>query len=339
MHVIEATNVRDALMQATEYVLQGFQEDSRLGKVMVAKSPVTIRYSYPKQHVLLNAVRNANPFFHLMEAMWMLAGRNDTQFLDHYIKDFGKMFGLDGVMWDSYGYRWKQGLAYNQLEEIVNQFKNDPTTRQAVLQMWGAGRDDLRARFGKPCNLVATFRLQAGRLHMIVFNRSNDLIWGCCGANAVHFPIMQEYIAGKIGVEMGEYWQVTSNLHMYVEQFVLMWNRFNKTGRDGVLEFRPVEAYGETFPLMEHPDTFDAELSEVIDFIDHIHDDNYITMGNMKNRFLSQVVARMAMAHHLYKNKKMDDALDIVDTVVAADWRQAGREWLERHNERSTGTS
>jgi thymidylate synthase len=225
MFVITATNVRDALPKAVQYLLaQGRTEYTRLGKAFVAPGPVTIHYLYPKQHVLLNPVRDANPFFHLMEAIWMLAGRDDGKFLDPYIKDFSKTYGNeDGTIMDAYGYRWRYGLEdIDQLDEIVTQMRKDASTRQAVLQMWGAGRCDLVVNSAKPCNLVAVFRILNGRLNMTVFNRSNDVIWGCCGANAVHFPILQEYLAGKIGVGLGEYWQVTTNLHLYEHHINLM---------------------------------------------------------------------------------------------------------------------
>src|SRR6516162_3973255 len=101
MHVIEATNVRDALIKSMNYLIQqGHTEVTRIGPAIVAQKPVTIHYKNPKQHVLLNPVRDANPFFHLMEAMWMLAGRQDARFLEYYIKDFSKMFGKDGIIMD-----------------------------------------------------------------------------------------------------------------------------------------------------------------------------------------------------------------------------------------------
>jgi thymidylate synthase len=325
MHVINAVNVRDALLKAFIYVLNtGKEEPSRAGDVITAQEPITIHYAHPKEHVLLNPIRDANPFFHLMEAMWMLAGRDDSAFLDYYVKDFGKRFGENGIIMDAYGQRWRHGNKYDQLDEIISLLRREPTSRQAVLQMWGAGRDDLRAYSSKPCNLIATFRIQDSALNMTVFNRSNDLILGCCGANAVHFPILQEYIAGRIGVEMGEYWQVTTNLHVYKDQHELLCKR-------GGLLSQLEEEYGPTMPLIEYPQVFNQELEEVMYFIDNAQAGEFYTLDyKISNRFLSQVVVRMAMTHILYKNNKYDDAMDIIDTVAAHDWKQAGREWLVR---------
>lgn len=340
MRVIEVNNVRDALPLAVDYLMShGEQEQSRVGEVLAAAMPVAIRYHHPKQHVLLNPVRDANPFFHLMEAMWMLAGRQDGAFLDHYIKNFSKDYGDEsGNIPDAYGYRWREGLMFDQLNEIVAQLHKDPTTRRCVLQMWGAkAGHDLLINSTKPCNLVATFRVWAGKLDMSVFNRSNDLIWGCCGANAVHFPILQEYLAGKLGLEIGNYWQITTNLHLYRSHIDMMYMRVVHDGGTTLAQLLTDDGYNEkTQPLMMHPSAFDEELQETMGCIDDIHQNKEVYIGNISNRFLCDVVIPMAMAHQCYKNKDKDRAYQFIKTVTAEDWYTAGEQWLDRrYNDQS----
>jgi hypothetical protein len=330
MHVIYANNVRDALLLATDHIVNtGRVQTTRAGEAMVATNPVTIMYAQPKQHVLSDPTRDANPFFHLMEAMWMLTGREDGVFLDYYVKDFSKNYGVNGVILDSYGYRWRHGYRYDQLDEIVSQLRRDQTTRQAVLSMWGAGVDDLRASAGKPCNLSAVFSIQQGFLNMTVFNRSNDLIWGCCGANAVHFALLLEYIASRLNVPMGSYWQVTNNLHIYTEEY----ERLCKRGGDrSFLNTYRVDPYGTTMPLMNDSGSFSADLQQTMDYIDALHGGRFVPpMDTLSNTFLSHTVARMALAHYLYKHGEHSEALDIAETVAAEDWRIAGLQWLLRH--------
>ncbi len=338
MHTIDAQNVCDALPRAVGYLLAyGNKEDTRVGPALVAPVPVAIWYHNPKQHVLTNPVRDANPFFHLMEAMWMLAGRDDGQFLDHYIKNFSKDFGgKDGIIPDAYGYRWIHSLPYNQLRTIIEQLRENPASRQCVLQMWGAGRHDLIADRSRPCNLVATFRIRDSRLDMTVFNRSNDLIWGCCGANAVHFAIMQEYVASMIGIKMGSYWQVSTNLHLYEHHIKMFRDRI--TGDEEItidVNYAyhlgaAIELYPPTQPLIEYPDNFDEDLEETMSWIDGINRNEEYYDGNLSNPFLRDTVLPMALAHHLYKNKEIDNALIAIKEVIAPDWRKAGEEWLLR---------
>jgi len=329
MFVINATNVRDALPTAVKYVTRfGETEITRNGRAKVSPKPVTIRYRYPKNHVLINAVRDANPFFHLMEAMWMLSGRNDGGFLDNYIKDFSKLYGnTNGIVPDAYGYRWRTQFGYDQLTSLVQLLKEDPTTRQAVLQMWD---DDLQTKGSiKPCNLVATFRIRNDKLDMTVFNRSNDLIWGCCGANAVHFPLVQEYLASMIGIQQGEYWQITTNLHLYQKHLDKFHDRI-ELGRDLHVALRDKGDYENTAPLINDPAHFDEDLEDTMAIIEDVNQDLETYDGNISNTFLANVVIPMARAHRHYKNRAMAEAFVELDKVIAADWKRAGVEWVKR---------
>ena len=58
--------------------LQFSGRDSRNGRVIVLDEPVLMTYSHPCERVLFNQARDCNPFFHVYEALWMLAGRNDV---------------------------------------------------------------------------------------------------------------------------------------------------------------------------------------------------------------------------------------------------------------------
>lgn len=327
MHVIRADNIRDAFYYALQRVLDyGESEDTRIGKAFVIPEPIAIQYLNPKQHVLLDKWRDANPFFHLMEAMWMLAGREDSAFLDNYIRGFGSQYAQNGIVPDAYGYRWRYALGFDQLEVIIAQLRETPTTRQAVLQMWGAGRIDLCAPEFKPCNLTACFLIRQGKLDMTVYNRSNDLVLGCCGANAVHFPIMQEYVATKVGIEMGHYWQVTNNLHLYAEHYDKLMPYMNEIFNGHLLE------YQQTQQLMSNSDYFDEDLATTMDYLDmlHIGEPEPGYLGNISNPFLTSVVVPMAVAYKSYRNHDMEGAFDAVKRVTADDWRIAGKEWLER---------
>ncbi len=75
------------------------------------------------------------------------------------------------------------------------------------------------------CNLQAVFNTRPptdpgdGRhtLDMTVTNRSNDLIYGAMGSNMYHFSMLLEYVALHCGFNVGSYYQVSANLHLYTE--------------------------------------------------------------------------------------------------------------------------
>lgn len=69
MEILKVRNVQHALpegIRLLEYF--GNWQDSRNGRVVSMPCPVTTVYSKPTERVLFWDLRNANPFFHLMES-------------------------------------------------------------------------------------------------------------------------------------------------------------------------------------------------------------------------------------------------------------------------------
>ena len=93
MEVIHARNVNDAWPQAIHLVADaGVMQETRAGSAMVVPHPVATVYAKPAERVLFDPVRDANPIFHHFEALWMLAGRDDADWLDRFVSDFSARF-------------------------------------------------------------------------------------------------------------------------------------------------------------------------------------------------------------------------------------------------------
>ena len=79
MRVLEMRNVHCALPRALQELERvGQARESRNGPVIVFPDPVTTVYAKPCERVMFWSERDANPAFHLYEALWMLAGRDDV---------------------------------------------------------------------------------------------------------------------------------------------------------------------------------------------------------------------------------------------------------------------
>lgn len=152
---------------------------SRYGEVMCIEEPVIVTYTHPTERVLFNTARNANPFFHAYEALWMLAGRNDVVPLAYYNSRMAE-FSDDGQTFNgAYGYRWRKteaqtGPSYldrssvDQLPIIINHLKAKPESRRAVLQMWNVQDDLLKIDTSKDvsCNLSVCLSVEQGMCRM-----------------------------------------------------------------------------------------------------------------------------------------------------------------------------
>lgn len=130
---------------------------SRVGECLQLVDPVIITFDKPEQRVLFNEGRDCNPFFHVFETLWMLAGRNDIEPLEYYSSKIGDFVDDgDGLANGAYGYRWRHaaqsmanpgipnrfGDGVDQLAIIIDHLKKVPTSRRVVLQMWNV-EDDL----------------------------------------------------------------------------------------------------------------------------------------------------------------------------------------------------
>lgn len=314
---------------------------SRVGDVRMFKEPVTVTYCRPLERVLLNRVRDANPFFHLYESLWMLAGRRDVRPLVHYNSKIGDIASDDGKTFHgAYGFRWREWFHYDQLESIVEHLKENKYSRRVVLSMWDAnamsendlyGRHDLHVGMagGKdvPCNTHAYFAIDPvdERLEMTVCNRSNDMIWGMLGANVVHFSFLQEYLAAMIGVKPGGYNQFTNNLHVYKD---------NWKPRKWLSSPTYDDLYGspnfETTPLV----TLGREsafMVECTDFVErHSGKSPALSKRRYKTEFLENVAQPMCVSYQYYKQKDFENAIKTLNNVCADDWRLAGKEWVAK---------
>jgi thymidylate synthase len=340
-NLIRGRNINDIYPVARGLLDQvGVRQSSRAGDVLVAPGPVFTSYARPAERVLFDPVRDANPFFHLMESLWMLAGSADARWLDRYVSDFSARYAeTDGHVWGGYGRRWRDwfrknsstlgGPRLDQLVEVVRLLRKDPTDRRVVIQMWDASEDLGADRRDVPCNTQCYPRVRESLevrggdlcvekvLDLTVICRSNDVVWGAYGANAVHFSVLQEYLAHCVGVEVGVMYQVSNNWHGYVD--VLAKKPAPVTSEDPY--FR-----GEVVPLkmfQTQQDFVDADLRA---FVARPCDEDH----RYHNEWFRKVAAPVAISHRFHREKNREAALFWADVIAAPDWRRACLEWLQR---------
>ena len=202
--------------------MRGQLEDSRNGPVLTLPEPLTVTVRQPKIRANVDPLRHANPFFHLMEFVWMMAGSRDPTWISQYNKRFIEYADDHNdtgfpMIHGAYGYRWRKYFHRDQIVWGVDMLKEDPTTRRVVLGMWDTNGDLGTDHNDLPCNTHIYLRIINGELDFTVCNRSNDVIWGMTGANAVHMTMLQELMANAIGCDVGVYRVFTNNAHVYTD--------------------------------------------------------------------------------------------------------------------------
>ena len=357
MYTITTYDVNDALYKGITHLLrEGVEEPSRNGPVLVSPGPVVTEYLTPRSRVLYSPTRDANPFFHFMEALWMLSGSNDVSFVKYFAKNMS-LFSDDGVTaWGAYGWRWRWFFGWDQLKAVVKELQQNPASRRCVLAMWNAwpqagdydqnremNRDNVdlhdydlhvatHGGLDVPCNTHIYVDVRGGVVNMTVCNRSNDIIWGAYGANAVHMSMVLEYLAMRVGAPIGVYRQLSNNYHLYT-------NTFSRDKLEMIAqESDTAGRTPEPGPAIEPG--FDRDLEEFMRWARAVIGNRHgMTIPTWRTALFKDVAEPMFMAWRLRKcalEGKTDISLAgrTVDgelaRISAPDWSRACTEWVRR---------
>lgn len=324
MRILQVRGVEEAYEEALWAMhLFGDDQPTRNGLAKVAPYPVVTVYSRPIERMLYNVKRDANPFFHVVEAMWMLAGRNDVKTLVEFARQLGEYSDDGATLNGAYGFRWRNYFEVDQLLEIIQLLKADPNTRRAVLAMWDGAEDLTNTTKSKdvPCNTHIYFQIRDGTLEMTVCNRSNDIVWGCYGANVVHMSFLQEFISLAVGVRMGKYYQFSNNWHIYEQHFNLL----------GVVP-RNLPTHYDT-PDWLHVRLLDSNgdapwfLTSVENFIHNMNNHGPFTYNNA---FLDHVMTPLVISWRFHKMGYTDMAVNAAGQIRDTAIRAACQAWLIR---------
>lgn len=330
MQVLRVRNVHEALPRGIELLMRaGIKRDSRNGPVFVMEEPVTTVYHSPMERVLFWSQRDANPFLHFFESLWMLGGKNDVQYLTRFAANFANYSDDGKILHGAYGHRWLNHFDFDQIGWVLTRLAKEPNDRRCVISMFDASVDPLYADGGGkdvPCNTHLYLWVDGDNyLCMTILCRSNDIIWGAYGANAVHFSVLQEYIARSLGLKCGKMWQVSNNWHAYEKTFTPLLSMADNAldPLRGPMMHCP---YGsdevEVFPLMQtERSTWNRSLA--------LFFEDPASYG-FEDPFFNRVAKPLWMAHKAFKDKRHTDAYEIAATCSAADWRKAAMEWLQR---------
>jgi len=178
-----------------------------------------ISISDPRQRWVVTREPPINVAFALAEIIWIMAGRNDSRFLNYFNRELPKYAGYGATYPGAYGCRLRKHLGGDQLDRAYQTLSKNPESRQVVLQIWDANvdlpKDDGKPRSEDiPCNIVAMLKVRDGALEWTQIMRSNDIFRGL-PYNFVQFTAMQEIMAGWLGLNVGTYNHFSDSLHIY----------------------------------------------------------------------------------------------------------------------------
>lgn len=173
----------------------------------------------PGERFLFVPGRSNDPFAQIAEAIWMIAGRSDVDWLSQYLPR-AKDFSDDGTLWRAaYGPRLRRWHGkVDQLSEVRRLLLEDKSTRRAVMTLFDPEYDYVESK-NIPCNNWLGWIIRDDRLHVDVALRSSDAVWGFSGANAFGWSVLHEMMAYWTESAMGQATFFATSFHIYERHY------------------------------------------------------------------------------------------------------------------------
>jgi thymidylate synthase len=119
----------------------------------------------------------------------------------------------------AYGAIWRNFDGVDQLQNIFNTLKNDPTDRRMVMTAWHPAR--LNEAALPPCHIFSSFYVRDNKLSCQFFMRSLDF-WNGFSYDMQCYAILTNLLAHALNMELGELVMTSADTHLYlngVEQY------------------------------------------------------------------------------------------------------------------------
>lgn len=151
------------------------------------------------------------------ELVWMLSGEKSIKWINQYTSIWKEFADENQRIDTAYGFRWKWAYGYDQIKNIVNKLREDPTSRQQVLLSWDAKVDNVIPAANIPCPYTAVFNIIAGELNCHLTLRSNDAYLGL-PYDVGMYTLLSNALASELNVKVGKLFYSIAHMHIYENQ-------------------------------------------------------------------------------------------------------------------------
>lgn len=192
--------------------------NSRLGENIELRQ-VMLCLDNPRQRWITSRIPAISIAFAFAEIVWIMNRSNNSKVINFWNPALSTYSGKDEKYHGAYGYRIGYEFGFDQLNAAYNALKNNPDTRQVVIQYYKSEIDfpmiNGQPRSSDiPCNIVSIIKIRNNKLDWTQIMRSNDVVRGL-PYNIVQFTTLQELLAGWLKVKLGNYTHFTDSLHLY----------------------------------------------------------------------------------------------------------------------------
>jgi len=191
------------------------------------------------------------------ELLWFLSGDTSIKYLkDHGVRIWDEWADEEGNLGPVYGKQWRRwetpdGRTIDQISQVIDQIKNDPTSRRLIVLAWNVGELDRMAL--PPCHLLFQFYVVDKKLSCLLFQRSADAFLGV-PFNLTSYSLLTHLVAQQCDLEPHEFIWTGGDCHIYsnhLEQVKLQLTREPLTLPKLVIKRKPNSIFDYRFEDFE----------------------------------------------------------------------------------------
>jgi len=223
----------------------------------------------------------------LRELLWFIKGSTDNQeLLDKNVtiwngnasKEFLESRSLDyeeGDLGPVYGFQWRHfgaeykdcksdysGKGIDQLKWLVQEIKNNPSSRRLILSAWNVG--DLDKMALPPCHILSQFYVnqKEGLLSCQLYQRSGDMFLGV-PFNIASYAFLTYILCKLTGYKPGKLHHVIGDAHIYEEHIVAVNHQLKRVPKQFPTltisdELKSIDALDESMFRLEGYDPYSS---------------------------------------------------------------------------------
>jgi thymidylate synthase len=154
----------------------------------------------------------------LIELLWFLRGDTNVRWLkDNKVSIWDEWADEAGDLGPVYGKQWRHwettdGREIDQIAELIALIRKDPASRRQIVSAWNPG--ELHRMALAPCHCLFQTQVAAGRLNLLLYQRSGDAFLGV-PFNIASYALLTHMLAQQSGLEPGTFVWTGGDCHLY----------------------------------------------------------------------------------------------------------------------------
>lgn len=211
--------IMDEYLKLMQHILdEGVEKQDRTGTGTLSVFGYQMRFDLQKGFPMVTTKKlHLRSIVH--ELLWFIKGDTNVQYLqENGVRIWNEWADEHGDLGPVYGKQWrkwesKDGHIIDQLEQAIDQIKNNPNSRRIIVSAWNVGELDEMALM--PCHAFFQFHVANGRLNCQLYQRSADVFLGV-PFNIASYALLTHMMAQVCGLEAGTFVHTLGDAHLYM---------------------------------------------------------------------------------------------------------------------------